>query len=87
MAVLAFWPLVMMLAVVVSIFVWSMDDPPWFDKAWIAGTILFAVGWALFLWDVWHNERVPTEKRSLWTSVLFFAGPYAMPFYFWHYVR
>jgi len=72
---------------IASVFAWNFQDPPWFWWAWIAGTVLFFAGWLLFLWNVWHNVRVPRGKRALWTTVLFFAGPYTMPFYFWFYIR
>jgi hypothetical protein len=49
---------------------------------------LFCVAcWLLYLWDVFHNPRMPRDKRALWDAVLFLAGPWAMPFYFWFYVR
>ncbi len=86
-AFLAFWPVAMMIAMFASIFVWQFDDPGWFGWAWVAGTVLFALSWILFIWNVWHNPAVPIDKRALWTAVLFFAGPYAMPFYFWYYLR
>jgi hypothetical protein len=86
-AVLAFWPLAMMVAMFVSFFLWEFEDPKWFGIAWLVGAAVFLVAWIHFLWDVWHNVAVPAEKRALWTAVLVFAGPYAMPFYFWFYVR
>lgn len=65
----------------------QFEPAHWFVTAWIAATLVFAVGWMAFLWDVWHNSRVTPEKRALWTTVLVLAGPYGLPFYFWFYVR
>jgi hypothetical protein len=48
--------------------------------------LLILVGWVLYLWDVTRNPRVPKGKRSLWSVVLLLGGPWALPFYFWHYV-
>jgi hypothetical protein len=83
----ALWPVAMFVVVIASMFLWGFEDPSWFSNAWIAGTLLFMGGWLTFIWDVWHNPRVLSDKRGLWTAVLFFAGPWAMPFYFWFYVR
>lgn len=72
---------------IVCFFSWTFDTPQWFGTVWVAGSVIFFSGWLLFMWNIWHNVRVPREKRALWTAVLVFAGPYAMPFYFWHYLR
>lgn len=59
----------------------------------LGGHVLFVaagvtvIAWILYVWDVFHNNRLPKEKRSLWAVILIFLGPYAMPFYFWFYVR
>ena len=49
--------------------------------------LIMVFGWILYLWDVTRNPRVPKEKRALWSAVLLLGGPWALPFYFWHYVR
>ncbi len=78
----------MMVLMVVNIVTWQqMNNPSWFVPTWVAATVLFAIGWLLFIIDVWRNARVPPNKRALWTAILFFGGPYVMPFYFWFYVR
>ena len=51
------------------------------------GILVFILGWVAYLWDLFHNPRVPREKRARWAVVLLFVGPYAMPFYFWFYIR
>ena len=86
-AFFALWPFVMFAAVLVMMLGWQFEPPDWFIGAWTAGTVVFAVGWIAFIWDVWHNPRVPAGKRALWTTVLVFAGPYGLPVYFWFYLR
>jgi MFS superfamily sulfate permease-like transporter len=84
----AFWPLAMIIAALIVMFATGFEPPPyWFIPVWIIATIAFATGWLCYFWDVWHNPRVPPEKRQLWTVVIFIACPYALPFYFWFYVR
>jgi len=70
----------------------GIDGPRWLpehlSRYWIlyAG-IIVVVSWIVFVIDAFRNPRVPEGKRRLWAAVLFFAGPWAMPFYFWFYVR
>ena len=64
---------------------WLADD---LARYWpFYGMVLFFIGWVAYFWDLFHNAAVPREKRQLWAALLFFAGPWAMPFYFWFYVR
>jgi drug/metabolite transporter (DMT)-like permease len=39
------------------------------------------------IWDVWRNPRMPAQKRKLWTAVLLLGNWYALPFYWWFYIR
>ena len=39
------------------------------------------LAWALYVWDVFRNTRLPKEKRTFWAVLLVLLGPYAMPFY------
>jgi hypothetical protein len=89
-AVLGFAPFVWILLTFLSIFVFDLDepsDPGWLTWSIFGGMGLFLAGWLIYLVDVWRNPRVPRDKRALWTALLFFAAPYVMPFYFWHYNR
>ena len=89
-AIFGLAPFAWILLTFLSLFVFEFDepdDPEWLTWLIFAGMGLFLVGWISYIFDVWRNKRVPREKRALWTALLFFAGPYVMPFYFWHYIR
>lgn len=83
----AAWPFIIIFIAIVVMSVTRFEPPPGFIAAWIVMTAIYAVGWIAYLWNVFHNERVPRDKRALWTAILLLGGPYAMPFYFWHYLR
>ena len=53
----------------------------------VSVVLIGLAGWIAYLWDVFHNPRVPPDKRALWAVVLAFVGHYAMPFYFRFYIR
>jgi hypothetical protein len=40
------------------------------------------VGWILYLIHAVHSASVPAESRRFWTLLIFFLGPYAIPFYY-----
>lgn len=87
-AVFAGWFLGIMLIALI----FGPDGPPGLApqvaRYWIFGAaIVVVVGWVAYIWDAFRNPRVPEAKRKLWVVVLFLAGPWAMPFYFWFYVR
>ena len=63
----------------------GLDQMPTIAEYIIGGFLLFSL--AAFFWDVWKNPRMPKEKRKLWTVVLALANWYALPFYWWFYVR
>lgn len=86
-AFFAAWPFIIMLIAIVVMSVTRFDPPPVFVAAWVVMSVIYAVGWIAYIWNVFHNDRVPPDKRALWTALLALGGPYAMPFYFWHYVR
>jgi len=44
-------------------------------------------GWAFVLSDLWRNPAVPPEKRRFWKVVLVIGNFYALPFYWWRYIR
>jgi len=62
-----------------------------FDEMPTWGGVLFVcffLGALLALiWDVWRNPRMPAQKRKLWTAVLLLGNWYALPFYWWFYIR
>jgi hypothetical protein len=87
LGILAFSPLIAMLAMVVTIIVLGMPEASWTRAAWAGAMALTLISWVAIIWNAWNNMRVPSDKRALWTAVLVFAGPYAMPFYFWFYLR
>lgn len=68
-------------------------EPQWldllFESRWGFLSIIAvgAVGLAAYIIDVWRNPRMPPDKRALWTVVFLALNWYAMPFYFWFYVR
>ncbi|MEO8586305.1 MAG: DUF4190 domain-containing protein [Acidobacteriota bacterium] len=86
--VLAFW---FVPALAVGIWFTFTEPPPVPGRrgnyAMYGVILVFIGGWIAYLWDVFHNPRVPIEKRALWAVVLVFVGPYAMPFYYWFYIR
>lgn len=87
-AVFAFWFIVFFFLMVAFMFFGTGFFPGDLGNYWLfAAMLVFIVGWVAYLWDVFHNSRVPVDKRALWAVVLAFVGPYAMPFYFWFYIR
>ena len=42
---------------------------------------------AAYVYDVFHNPRVQGDRRALWAVVLFLGNFFAMPVYWWLYVR
>jgi hypothetical protein len=87
-AVFGLWMFVVLALVIVLVFTDASTDPGQFGNYAMFSVLLVAVvGWAAYFWDVFHNPRVPVDKRALWAVVLAFVGPYAMPFYFWFYIR
>ena len=44
-------------------------------------------GWAFVLADLWRNPKMPSEKRRFWIKVLVVGNFFALPIYWWHYVR
>jgi hypothetical protein len=87
-AVFAFWFIVFFFLSVAFMFSGTGLILGDLGNYWLFSAMLvFIVGWIAYLWDVFHNPRVPVDKRALWAVVLAFVGPYAMPFYFWFYIR
>lgn len=87
-AVFAFWFIVVFFFMVAFMFSGTGLFPGDLGNYWpFYAMLVFIVGWIAYLWDVFHNPRVPVDKRALWAVVLAFVGPYAMPFYFWFYIR
>jgi hypothetical protein len=87
-AVFGFWFIVVMVVGIVFLFAGTPPVPGHFGNyAMFSVMLVFIAGWIAYLWDVFHNSRVPVDKRALWAVVLAFVGPYAMPFYFWFYIR
>jgi len=93
LGVLGFWFCGLMIAGLVLFFFGGVPRVPGRIGNHIAaywlfyGILIFMAGWLAYIWNVFHNPRMPRDKRALWAVVLFFAGPYAMPFYFWFYIR
>jgi len=63
--------------------------PPWFF-AMFGGECLLVL-WmmsllACYIWNVFHNPRLPSDKRALWAVVLFLGHLFAMPVYWWIYI-
>ncbi|MCP4202429.1 MAG: hypothetical protein GY769_10915 [bacterium] len=59
-----------------------------FGLYWVFYVMLVLLaGWVLFLVDAARNPRVPESKRNGWIALLFFGAFWAMPFYWWWYVR
>jgi hypothetical protein len=86
--VFAFWFVAVMVLGVAFMLSGGSPVPGHIGMYWMFYCMLvFIAGWIAYLWDVFHNPRVPVEKRALWAVVLAFVGPYAMPFYFWFYIR
>lgn len=83
----AVWPFIIAGALILTMTLTRFDPPSSFVKVWVVMSIIFGIGWLTYLWNVFLNQRVPRDKKALWVALLFFAGPYAMPFYFWHYLR
>ena len=63
----------------------TLDEMPTWGAVLFVGFFLAAL-FAL-MWDVWRNPRMPVQKRKLWTAVLFLGNWYALPFYWWFYIR
>lgn len=63
----------------------ALDEMPLAGGLAIGGFLLAAL--LAYVWDVWHSPRMPTSKRALWTAVLFLGNWYALPFYWWFYIR
>jgi len=91
LAILAFAPIGVI--VLASLSVMGIVDPAWADilletRGFLNPVAIFCfLALLVYLIDIWRNPRVPAEKRALWTVVLFAANWYALPFYFWFYVR
>ena len=86
--VFAFWFVAVMVLGVAFMLSGGSPVPGHIGMYWMFYCMLvFIAGWIAYLWDVFHNPRVPVDKRALWAVVLAFVGPYAMPFYFWFYIR
>jgi hypothetical protein len=83
----AIWPFIIIGVLILVMSLTRFQPPTSFVAIWIALSIIFVMGWISYLLNVFRNERVPRNKRALWAALLFFAGPYAMPFYYWHYLR
>ncbi len=78
----------------VGLFLGSMNSPEFarlldamstLTQALIGGFFLVAL--LAYFWDVWNSPRMPRSKRALWTAVLFLGNWYALPFYWWFYIR
>jgi len=63
----------------------AFDDLPTAGE--VAFITFFLVAWLACIWDIWRNSRMPAEKRKLWTAVLALGNWYALPFYWWFYIR
>jgi len=63
----------------------ALDQMPTIAEYFFAGFLLLA--WVAYFWDIWKNPRMPKEKRKLWTVVMALANWYALPFYWWFYIR
>lgn len=87
LGVLAFWPLLMFAALVAAFVFLDEERMSTFVWFWAGGTAFFMVGWIYFMVDSFRNDRVPRDQRALWAALLFFAGPYVMPFYYWKFFR
>src|SRR5437867_4215918 len=83
----AAWPFFILAVAVVTMSVTRFQPPSSFVVAWVVMTIICAIGWLFYIFDVLRNDRVPAEKRALWVALLVIGGPMVMPFYFWNYVR
>jgi hypothetical protein len=42
---------------------------------------------AAYVYDAFHNPRIVGDRRALWAVVLFLGSLFAMPVYWWLYVR
>ena len=94
------WPLVYMLLfiVVMLAIIWSTGSEKGEASSgailWIR--ILPCIHLLTMLWvllllifyivNVFRNERVPADKKTLWAVVLFLGNIIAMPVYWYHYV-
>lgn len=83
----AAWPFLLASALILVMTSTRFEPSSSFITLWISAMIVFLLGWIAYLWDVFRNPRVPRDKKALWAAVLFLGGPYAMPFYYWHYLR
>lgn len=81
------------LYVLVALAIFDVFDPPWLEfvfesrRGFFLVSTVGVVGLIVYVIDVWRNPRMPPDKRALWTVVLLATNLYAMPFYFWFYVR
>jgi hypothetical protein len=57
--------------------------PYWVFTACVL-TFLFV---AVYIYDAFHNPRVPETDRTAWALLLLSAGPLLMPVYFARYIR
>lgn len=86
-AVLGFW-FVAVMVVGLALRLARVPFPGVFGgHALFVAAVVTAIAWVLYVWDVFRNTRLPKEKRALWAALLILLGPYAMPFYYWLYVR
>jgi hypothetical protein len=63
----------------------ALDEMPTWGGVLFVGFFLGAL--VALIWDVWRNPRMPEQKRKLWTAVLLLGNWYALPFYWWFYIR
>lgn len=47
---------------------------------------VYAVLLIVYLRDVRQNERLPDQKRDLWTALIFLGSSVAQLLYFWFYI-
>jgi TRAP-type C4-dicarboxylate transport system permease small subunit len=101
LGVLTIWPLawtVIFLVVVGSLILTTMSSsttmpsnqsPAWFPLMFLLQfltIILIFVLLFIYIKNVFRNDRIPQNKKTLWAAVLFFGSIIAMPIYWYLYI-
>lgn len=78
----------------IGLFIWAQISPQiraFLDINESLGQVFFGsyllISLLAYFWDIWNNPRMPRIKRTLWTAVMFLGNWFAIPFYWWHYIR
>lgn len=93
LAIATIWPLLYAIGFLGTILLVSLSplqpQEEFFIRLFVVhfATFLFVIGLVIFyVCHVFKNQELTSEQKTLWTTVLLFAGIVAMPIYWYHYI-